>query len=92
MAAKRPVYLGHRQRQRWRQEQHSGATFRQRGAEYYNPSAKLVIKQGLAPDIPKPNLLLHMNGHRIINLDDLKNTPDWAKPIVAVALKLHKAR
>ena len=52
MAAKRPVHLGHRQRQRWRQEQHSGATFRQRGAEYYNPSAKLVIKQGLAPDMP----------------------------------------
>ena len=41
---------------------------------------------------PKPKLLLHMKGRRIINLDDLKNTPDWAKPIVAVALKLHKAR
>jgi len=33
-----------------------------------------------------------MKGHRIINLDDLKNIPDWAKPIVTVALKLHKAR
>ena len=41
---------------------------------------------------PKPKLLLHMKGRRIINLDDLRNTPDWAKAIVAVALKLHKAR
>jgi len=41
---------------------------------------------------PKPKLLLHMKGRRIINLDDLKDTPDWAKPILAVALKLHNAK
>jgi hypothetical protein len=28
----------------------------------------------------------------ILNLHELKNTPDWAKPIVSKALKLHKAR
>ncbi len=42
--------------------------------------------------LPKPKLLLHMKGRRITNLDHLKNTPDWAKPIVAAALKLHKSR
>ena len=41
---------------------------------------------------PKPKLLLHMKGRRIINLNDLKDTPDWAKPILAVALKLHNAK
>ena len=40
---------------------------------------------------PKPKLLLHMKAGRIMNLDDLKKTPDWAKPIVAAALKLRKA-
>ena len=41
---------------------------------------------------PKPKLLLHMNAGRIQNLQDLKNTPDWAKPIMAAALKVYKAR
>lgn len=41
---------------------------------------------------PLPKLLLHMKGNRITNLDELKNTPDWAKAIVAAALKLHQAR
>jgi predicted ABC-type ATPase len=40
---------------------------------------------------PKPKLLLHMKAGRIQNLYDLKNTPDWAKPIVATALKIPKA-
>ena len=41
---------------------------------------------------PKPKLLLHVKRGTILNLDELKNTPDWAKPIVSTALKLHKAR
>jgi len=41
---------------------------------------------------PKPKLLLHVKAGRILNLDDLQNTPDWAKPIVAAALKLYKVR
>jgi hypothetical protein len=41
---------------------------------------------------PKPKLLLLMKAGRILNLHDLKNTPDWAKPIIATALKLLKKR
>ncbi|MGZ8484327.1 MAG: zeta toxin family protein [Candidatus Binatia bacterium] len=41
---------------------------------------------------PKLNLLLHMKAGKILNFHALKNTPDWAKPIVATALKAHKAR
>ena len=41
---------------------------------------------------PKPKLILHMERGKIRNHRDLKHTPDWAKPIVARALKfyLHK--
>ena len=37
---------------------------------------------------PKPKLVLHMARGKIRNPRDLKHTPDWAKPIVATALKL----
>ena len=37
---------------------------------------------------PKPKLVLHMERGRILNPGDLRHTPDWAKPIVAAALKL----
>ena len=40
--------------------------------------------------IPKPKLVLHMVRRKIRNPRDLKYTPDWAKPIVATALKLHQ--
>ena len=39
---------------------------------------------------PKPKLVLHMVRGKIRNPRDLKHTPDWAKPIVATALKLHQ--
>ena len=39
---------------------------------------------------PKPKLVLHMERGKIRNPRDLKHTPDWAKPIVATALKLHR--
>jgi predicted ABC-type ATPase len=40
--------------------------------------------------IPKPKLVLHMERCKIRNLRNLKDTPDWAKPIVATALRLHQ--
>jgi predicted ABC-type ATPase len=39
---------------------------------------------------PKPKLVLHIVRGKIRNSRDLKHTPDWAKPIVAAALKLHQ--
>jgi predicted ABC-type ATPase len=39
---------------------------------------------------PKPKLMLHMVRGKIPNLGNLKHTPEWAKPIVATALKLHQ--
>ena len=39
---------------------------------------------------PKPKLLLHMKAGKIENLDNLTNSPEWAKPIIATALKLLK--
>ncbi len=40
---------------------------------------------GLAP---KPRLILHVRERRIVAPRDLASTPEWAKPIVAAALKL----
>jgi len=36
-----------------------------------------------------PALVLHMERGRILNVADLPNTPVWAKPIVAAAVKLN---
>jgi predicted ABC-type ATPase len=41
-----------------------------------------------AGKIPKPKLVLNMKNGKILNPRELKNTPTWAKPIVAAALKL----
>ena len=41
---------------------------------------------------PKPKLVLNMKNGKILNPRDLKNTPTWAKPIVAAALKLEVKR
>jgi predicted ABC-type ATPase len=38
--------------------------------------------------VPEPALVLHMEFGNILNLEYLQNTPDWARPIVAAALKL----
>jgi predicted ABC-type ATPase len=43
-----------------------------------------------AGQTPKPTLLLHMERGRILNRRDLARTPDWAKAIVAVALRRKK--
>ena len=37
---------------------------------------------------PTPQLLLHMERGRIMNLHDLPHAPDWAKPLIAAAMKL----
>jgi len=37
---------------------------------------------------PKPKLVLHIEQRKILNPADLAKTPDWAKPIIAAALKL----
>ncbi len=37
---------------------------------------------------PKPKLVLHMENGKILNRRNLRSTPNWAKPIVAAALKL----
>jgi predicted ABC-type ATPase len=38
---------------------------------------------------PKPVLLLHLERSKILGPKDLRQTPQWAKPIVAAALKLN---
>lgn len=38
--------------------------------------------------VPMPVLVLHMERGEILNPRDLSKTPNWAKPIVAAALKL----
>jgi predicted ABC-type ATPase len=37
---------------------------------------------------PKPRLVLHLERGKIVNPGDLRHTPEWAKPVVAAALKL----
>ncbi len=37
--------------------------------------------------VPEPRLVLHLEKGKIRNPDDLARSPDWAKPIVAAALK-----
>jgi predicted ABC-type ATPase len=41
-----------------------------------------------AGETPKPKLVLHLEGRKILNPRNLNRTPEWAKPIVAAALKL----
>lgn len=51
----------------------------------YDNSAQADPHEGAAPS---PTLVLHLAGRRIMNPEDLPKTPDWAKPIVAAAMKL----
>jgi predicted ABC-type ATPase len=39
-------------------------------------------------ECPEPRLLLHLKDGKIVALADLAPTPEWAKPIIAAALKL----
>ena len=55
----------------------------------YDNSTEADPAAGIAP-FPAP--VLHMEHGRILNPNDLPQVPDWAKPIVAAALKLHWER
>lgn len=37
---------------------------------------------------PKPRLLLHLEGARILGPESLRSTPTWAKPLVAKAIEI----
>ncbi|MDP1717548.1 MAG: zeta toxin family protein [Burkholderiales bacterium] len=52
----------------------------------YDNSADADPAAGKAP---APVLVLHTERGRILNPQDLPLAPDWAKPIVAAAMKLH---
>jgi predicted ABC-type ATPase len=51
----------------------------------HDNSADADPAKGVAPE---PVLVLHLERGKILNAADLPHTPDWAKPIVAAALKL----
>jgi predicted ABC-type ATPase len=40
--------------------------------------------------IPRPALILHLAKGRIVDMVDLTETPPWAKPLVAAAVKISK--
>lgn len=46
----------------------------------------------LSTAAPAPVLLLHLRAGKIIAPKNLSATPDWAKPVVAAALKLQSSR
>ena len=54
----------------------------------YDNSAEADPAAGRAP---APKLVLHVEKGRILNAAGLHRTPDWAKPIVAAAIKLSGA-
>jgi predicted ABC-type ATPase len=51
----------------------------------YDNSQERDPRKGVAP---QPRLLLHMVRGKIVELCDLLTAPDWAKPILATALKI----
>ena len=51
----------------------------------YDNSAEAEMRKG---DDPVPKLILHLEGGKILGPRDLRQTPDWAKPIVAMAMKM----
>ncbi len=51
----------------------------------YDNSTEGDPQEGIAP---QPRLLLHTKGGKIVDSCDLAMTPDWAKPILATAIKL----
>jgi predicted ABC-type ATPase len=51
----------------------------------YDNSEEADPRSGIAP---RPRLLLHMDHGKIVDSCDLAMTPEWAKPILATAMKL----
>ncbi|OGA02392.1 MAG: ZTL protein [Betaproteobacteria bacterium RIFCSPLOWO2_02_FULL_62_17] len=52
----------------------------------YDNSAEADPAKGMTP---KPVLVLRMEHGKILNVPELRHAPDWAKPIVAAALRLN---
>jgi predicted ABC-type ATPase len=52
----------------------------------YDNSAEADPASGRAPE---PRLVLHLDHGKIVGPADLSQTPEWARPIVAAALKLY---
>ncbi len=50
----------------------------------YDNSEEADPRTGLAPE---PKLLLHLVRGKVVSLCDLTLTPEWAKPILAAAMK-----
>ncbi len=53
----------------------------------YDNSAEKELSKG---DDPLPKLILHLESGKILGPADLSQTPEWAKPIVAAAVKMKK--
>lgn len=51
----------------------------------YDNSEEADPQRGVAP---RPKLILHLLRRRVIEMCDLKTAPDWAKPILVVALNV----
>jgi len=62
------------------------------GAHWQCRSTTIAPRKTRRADVPQPRLLLHWQGGEIVAPDDLSTTPDWAKPIVAAALKAQRPR
>ena len=55
----------------------------------YDNSIEADPAEGIAP---QPSLVLHLESGRIVGPPDLAGTPEWARPIVAAAMKFTDAR
>jgi predicted ABC-type ATPase len=55
------------------------------GLRVYDNSEEGDPRSGIAP---QPRLLLHMGRGKIVDSCDLTTAPEWAKPILAMAMKL----
>lgn len=58
------------------------------GLRLLDNSAEADPKAGVAP---RPRLLLEMRERIITGPEDLSGAPDWAKPILAAAMRLHNS-
>jgi predicted ABC-type ATPase len=54
----------------------------------YDNSTEADPAKGMAP---RPQLLLEMKSRKITAPADLSNAPEWAQPIIAAAIHLHRA-
>ena len=55
----------------------------------YDNSVKADLRSNVAP---QPRLLLHMESGKVLHMLKVSEIPDWAKPIVEMAMKLDAGR